>query len=83
MAYKKKALSQVKRDAIRKMNRQSGQVERRQTMSQTVHEEKQGKERKNEMRCEVRKTDHVDCDLSFASVDTQVSHESLQSDMDD
>ncbi len=35
------------------------------------------------MRCEVRKTGHINCDFSFASVDTQVSHESLQPDMDD
>ncbi len=35
------------------------------------------------MRCEVRKTGHIDCDFSFASVDTQVSHESSQPDIDD
>ncbi len=28
-------------------------------------------------------TGYIDCDFSFASVDTQVSHASLQSDMDD
>ncbi len=37
IAYKKKAPSQVKRDAMRQMNRQSGQGDRRQTRSQTVH----------------------------------------------
>ncbi len=35
------------------------------------------------MRCEVGKTDHIDYDFSFASVVRQVSHESLQPDMDD
>ncbi len=35
------------------------------------------------MRCEVRKTGHIDCDFSFASVDTQVSHESSHPDIDD
>ncbi len=45
---------------------------------------KRKKKRKKEgMRCEVRKTDHIDCDFSFASVDTQVNHESLQPVMDD
>ncbi len=82
IAYKMKAPSQVKRDAMRKMNRQSGQGDRKQTRSQTVHEEKEEQE-KEEMRCEVRKTGHIDCDFSFAYVDTQVSHESLQPDMDD
>ncbi len=82
MAYKKKAPSQVKRGAMRKMNRQSGQGHRRQTRSQTVHEEKEEQE-KAEMRYEVRKTGHIDSDFSFAPVDTQVSHERLQPDMDD
>ncbi len=31
----------------------------------------------------MRRTGHIDCDFSFASVDTQVSHESLQPDIDD
>ncbi len=35
------------------------------------------------MRCEVRKTDHIDYDFSLASVDTQVSHERLQPDIDE
>ncbi len=84
MAYKKKVPSRVKRDAMRKMNRQSGQVDSRQIRSQTVHEEKEWKKQeKEEMRCEVRKTDRIDFNFSFASVDTQVSHESLQTDMDD
>ncbi len=56
MAYNKKALSQVKRDVMKKMNRQSGQGERIQTRSQAVHEEIEGKEQKQEeMRCEMRK----------------------------
>ncbi len=82
MAYKKKAPSQVKRDTMRKMSRQNGQGDRRQTRSQTVHEEKE-EHQKEEMRCEVRKTGHIDCDFSFAPVDTHVSHESLQPDMND
>ncbi len=52
------------------------------TYIKTVHEEKEEQE-KEEMRYELRKTGHIDCDFSFASVDTQVSHESLQPDMDD
>ncbi len=60
MAYKKKAPSQVKRDAMRKISRQSGQGDRRQTRSQTVYEEKEEQE-KEEMRCKVRKTGHIDC----------------------
>ncbi len=82
MAYKKKAPSYVKCDAIRQMNRPSGQDNRRQTRRQIVHEEKEEQE-KEEMRCEVRKTGHIDCDFSFAYVDTQVIHEGLQPDMDD
>ncbi len=66
---------------MRKMNRQSGLGDRRQTRSQTVHEEKEEQE-KEEMRCEVRKTGHIDSDFSFASVDRQVSHESSQPDID-
>ncbi len=81
MAYKKKAPSQVKHDAMRKMIRQSGHGDRRQTRSQTVHEEKD--QENEEMRCEVRKTGNIDFDFSFASVDTQVSHEILQPDVDD
>ncbi len=52
MAYKKKAPSQVMHDARRKMNRQSGQGDMRQTRSQAVHEEKEEQEkgkRRNEM----------------------------------
>ncbi len=57
--------SQVKRDAMRKMNRQSCQVDRRQTRSQTVREKKKEQEQE-ELIYEARKTDHIDCDFSFA-----------------
>ncbi len=55
-----------------------------QTRSQTVYEEKQRKEHeKEEMRCAMKKTDDIDYNFSFSSVDSPVSHESLQPDMDD
>ncbi len=81
---RKKDSSLAKRDAMRKLTRRSGQGDRRQTRSQTVCGEKEEKEQeKEEMRYEVRKTDHIDYDLSFASIDTHVCHESLQPDLDD
>ncbi len=46
MLYYKKAPSQVNWDAMRKIMRQSGNCDRRQTMSQTVHEEKENRKKK-------------------------------------
>ncbi len=68
---------------MRKISRESGQGDRRQTRSNTVHE-KEGKEQeKEEMRCEMRMTNQIDYNIIFTSVDTQVSHGGLQPDMND
>ncbi len=52
-------------------------------VKQYMIKKKRKEQEKGKMRCEVRKSDHIDDDFICTSDNTQVSHESLQSDIDD